>query len=141
MFVCKTRTTHAPYPCDRKYRGKGEEFKRRTWSVSKVIRSGSDSHASLVSPRDQGIHHWRKVSYQVVCVQVLYCICVAKSGNSRFHSRRILHCICIFVVHKSKIHEENKMLSVQYWRDWTLCVGVLRKADTEKKMRMMNYSK
>ena len=74
---------------------------RLTRSISEVIRSCPDSYTSFVSPRNQSVYHWRKIRYQLVSVQMFYRISISKSGNSRFHARRVFHCLCTFVVHKS----------------------------------------
>ena len=77
-----------------------------TRPISEVIRSCFDGHTSFISQRHKLVYHWCKIFYQVIGVQVFYCVRVSKSGNSRFHARRILHSLGIIVIHKPKVSLE-----------------------------------
>ena len=79
-----------------------------TRPIAEVIWSRSDSLPTLVSPRDQGLYHWRKILNQSGRVQVFDCTGLTKSGNSCFHARRILHGLSAFIVHKSNYCQKTK---------------------------------
>ena len=79
-----------------------------TRPIAEVIWSRSDSLPTLVSPRDQGLYHWRKILNQSGRVQVFDCTGLTKSGNSCFHARRVLHGLSAFIVHKSNYCQKTK---------------------------------
>ena len=79
-----------------------------TRPIAEVIWSRSNSLPTLVSPRDQGLYHWRKILNQSGRVQVFDCTGLTKSGNSCFHARCVLHGLSAFIVHKSNYCQKTK---------------------------------